>query len=154
MLCASIWSWYTDAGLRPEMMNLLCGFKALDTVTFKPVGHYLDIVMCTSNIWFLGKYIIFSNSFTDTSNWIFKAKKYWSIILETVVAWPTMPCCLTGAVQHLEEYSVQIFRVASILKMEVAKCSYEALTLTYKTTMYRNPPDHSTDTHLQDYNVP
>lgn len=39
MLCASTWSWYTVAGLRPEMMNLLCGFKALDTVTCKPVGH-------------------------------------------------------------------------------------------------------------------
>lgn len=33
MLCASILSWYTDAGVRPEMVNLLCGFKALDTVT-------------------------------------------------------------------------------------------------------------------------
>jgi hypothetical protein len=43
-LCASTSSWYTDAGLRPEMMNLLCGFKALDTVTYKPVGRYLDTV--------------------------------------------------------------------------------------------------------------
>jgi hypothetical protein len=33
MLCASILSWYTDAGVRPGMVNLLCGFKALDTVT-------------------------------------------------------------------------------------------------------------------------
>ena len=36
------------------MMNLLCGFKALDTVTYKPDGRYLDTVTCTTNISLLG----------------------------------------------------------------------------------------------------
>jgi hypothetical protein len=58
-LCASICSWYTDAGLRPEMMNLLCGFKALDTVTDKPDGRYLYTATLQQTLLYFGNYCIF-----------------------------------------------------------------------------------------------
>ena len=62
------------------MMNLLCGFKALDTVTYKPDGCYWTLLHVQQIFLCLDNYIIFSNSCTDMSNSVMKATKDLSLI--------------------------------------------------------------------------